>query len=342
MKFIFEQIKRILCPYCLTEIRYRSNILSCPNCKAELPPEYVYRFKDCPPCFVQTIGWSQAGKTVYQQALTSMLGAMHAVWKKQYTSSPQTNSTLRYIRNVNNFMTTGQMPDGTQLTLQEAYILLINGMERWGNRAFVMRDVAGENFTDLVFDTKFTPYLVHVPTVIMMFSLFDLENNALQKNFTIDQLMSAYIQTLIRNNKEYFKIQRNVIIVLSKADLITNKLPSKLLLQFERDPFQRVINIQPGEAILPMGAQQMDDYMNSLAQFSNDIEEWVATTNSGRNLIAVAKSYNIHLRFTLVSSIGSTINNGVTRSSIAPIRVLDPLFWALEFQSIGGEVLDAT
>lgn len=330
MDLLFGITKRTLCPYCLCEIRYRKEITICPNCKSDLPPEYVQKFSQFPPCFAQIVGWSRVGKTVYLQALTAILAEMNAVWRRNYYSSAQTNPTLRYTRNVKDFMKTGQMPDLTQLSLQDAYIMLLNGMERWGSRSFVMRDVAGEHFNDLVFDIKVTPYLLHVPTFLMMFSLHDLE----KQNYAMDQLMNTYIQTLIKHDKDYRKAPRNAVIVLSKADLLVDRLPDSLKSHLQQDPFIKLSNPSVSNTVTPMGGAQMQAYMDSISNASKEIEDWVASSNPGRQLIALASNNGIDLRFTLISSTGGPVGDDKKANlNITPTRVLDPFFWALEFQS---------
>ena len=323
--------KKVLCPYCLTEIRYKTELKGCPNeaCKSVLPVEYVEDFDKTPPCFAQIIGWSSHGKTVFLQALTAQLMQMGTVWKDNFDHSAQTEKTLIFARNVKNFMSTGRMPPGTDLELQDAYIMHLNGMERWGNRALVLRDVAGDYFVKLQIPLTYMPYLAHVPTTIMLTSLDDLRKSS----YTIDELLNSYIQTLLNVNKEFNKRPHHVIVTLSKADLIQDELPKNIIDYLNQDPFTHLGN--PENSVPPMNGEKMNQYMLSLASISEEIKDWIDHRDAyGHTLIQRARKKNIDLRFSIISSTGSEVpEDKIMKVKILPKRVLDPFFWLLELQS---------
>lgn len=334
LKNLFGPVKNILCPYCLAEINFREGdkVTSCPKnkggCGSMLEPRYVMKFNQMIPCFAQLIGWSRVGKTVYLQALTAMLMKMSIAWRNNYAPAALTEATLRYTRNVKTFMTTGTMPPVTQLQIQEAYIMHLEKMERWGNRTLVMRDVAGEHFNDLKFPIEQTPYLLHVPTTLMMISIDDLK----EQNFTMDELMNSYIHTLMKYDPKYGVTQRKVVVVLSKADMILRELPEKLQMYLTDDPIAKILN--DSKDIQVLDEKEMDKYMNKLSEISDEIQNWLRNIDSGNVLIALANNENIDLKFAIVSSTGGAVGeNNQMDVAINPIRVLDPLFWALEFQS---------
>jgi len=333
---LFSPTKNILCPYCLAEINFREGdkVTHCPKtigkdgCGIELPTKYVSRFDQMAPCFAQLVGWSQVGKTVYLQALTATLMKMGVIWRNNFAPAALTNATLRYTRNVKSFMASGTMPPRTQLQLQEAYIMQLENMTRWGSRTLVMRDVAGEHFNDLKFNIEQTPYLLHVPTTLMMLSISDLE----KQNFTMDELMNSLIQTLMNNDPNYGKTKRNVVIVLSKADLIARDLPQQIQEYLLNDPIAKILG-STNDAH-EMGEEQMEDYMKNLKKISDAIQAWLKGTDSGSVLVALANNESIDLRFSIVSSTGGQVGgNNQMNVAITPTRVLDPFLWALEFQS---------
>ena len=195
--------KQILCPNCLTEIRYRKEVSKCanPKCAKELPAQYIQNYERAAPFFVQLIGWSAVGKTVYLQALTLMLMQMGKIWRN-YSFSPLTEQTLGYVQGVREFLSKGTMPPPTQLALQEACIMLLLGMSRWDGRMLVSRDVAGEVFNKLQFPIEYTPYLLHVPTTFLMISLYDLEEFPEK---SMDQLMTSFIETMGKYDPNFRK-----------------------------------------------------------------------------------------------------------------------------------------
>jgi hypothetical protein len=336
LKNLFGSTKSILCPYCLAKINFRDGdkIDRCPSgmgkngCGSELPAKYVMKFEEMQPCYTQLIGWSQVGKTVYLQALTAMLFNLGVVWKDDFAPSAQTEATLKYNRNVKKYMANGQMPPATQLQLQDAYIMQLEKMARWGSRTLVLRDVAGEHFNELQFPVLQTPYLIHVPTTLMLISIDDLQ----RQNVTMDELMNSYIQTLMKFDPRYGVTKRNVIVVLTKADLIVQQLNETLQTYLSEDPFVKVL-VNPDDAE-EMGDKEMEAYMKKLKAISDEIQKWVKGQQGGQTLIALARNEKIELRFTIVSSTGGAVGgDNQMRHAINPTRVLDPFFWALEFQS---------
>lgn len=335
LKSFLKPTKSILCPYCLARIYFKDGdrLDRCPTgvgkngCGSELPPRYVHKYNQLPPFFMQLIGWSQVGKTVYLQVLTALLMRMDTIWKGEFTASAQTEATLRFCRNVRSYISSGEMPPATQLQLQEAYIMQLEKMPRWGSRTLVSRDIAGEHFNELRFPIEQAPNLIHLPTTFMMISIADLRKS----NFSMDQLMSSLIHTLMKYDPLYGKTKRNVVIVLTKADLLVNNLPAKLQNYLITDPYTKALVNE--SSTTEINNKDMAIYMNNLHVVSDEIQEWVRNQDGGRTLIQLAKNEDIGLKFSIISSTGGAVENGKLNTFIAPMRVLDPLFWALEYQS---------
>jgi uncharacterized protein (DUF983 family) len=333
---IIKSPKRIVCPYCLTENRYRDAIEKCEVCSQELPPPYVQKYDEAAPFYIQIIGWSQVGKTVYLQAMTLMLMQMARFWKHSFTYAPLTQVTREYTQNVRDFEAKGVMPPPTQMTLQQAYIMQLQGMERWGGRTMVIRDVAGGIFNDLQFPLDYVPYFRYVPTTFLMISLHDLKQ---RPSWSMDDLMHSYLATLAKHRSDFRRENRKVVIVLSKADLIFNELPANLRNYLVEDAFLHAyVSKQVGESL---DATAMQHYMDKLKHVSRAIEDWIGNEPSGQNMINLAKSDNVRLEFTIISSTGENPESddqmsstpAVMRVALQPARVLDPFFWALDFQS---------
>jgi len=322
--------KSILCPFCLTENRYAKEIDHCLKCKEELPAQYVSNYEQAPPFFVQLIGWSGVGKTVYLQTLTLMLKKMERFWKNRYVCSPLTEITREFMKDVRVYEATGTMPASNQEILHDAYTMLLLGMERWGGRTLVTRDVAGEDFVNLQFPLEHMPYLMHVPVTLMMISLSDLKKD---NRLSVDELMNSYVDTLVRNKKNYKTSNLKVIIVLSKADKIKDELPTSLRNYLESDPFdirKQENNFKDWDF--------MNEYMNNLYKMSKNTRNWFTKTQpGGRMLLSKASRAGLSLEFTLISSTGSDPGQDAKMLvNLNPMRVLDPYFLALDFYSKGG------
>jgi hypothetical protein len=333
---IFSPVKKRMCPYCLTEVHFRDEKNTCPACRVPFPAIYIEKSDQAPPCFTQIIGWSQVGKTVYMQALTLMLSMMGRYWHKNYYFAAETDTTQEYSRNVNEFRDNGRMPDPTLIHLQDAYIMGLYGMERWSSRTLVMRDVAGESFDNMAFPIERLPYLMYVPTVLVMVSMFDLKSSAK----TMDQLMTSYYNTLLVNEKtlkeaqkhNYHRVQRKVVIVLSKADKIFSELPANLQNYLKTDPFAAILD-NP-ESVQPIDAAFMQNYMDKLGHAGEAVRHFIDQDPHGHNMIQLAHQNNMDLRFTIISSTGKDVDEeNKLGSRMQPMRVLDPFFWAMEFQS---------
>jgi hypothetical protein len=323
----FFQGQSVICPFCFQENRYAKKIDNCLKCKLPLPTQYVNNYMQALPFFVQLIGWSRVGKTVYLQSLSLMLKKMERFWGNNYVCSPLTESTRDFMKNVAIYEAEGKMPMPNQVKLHDAYIMLLRGMERWGGRTLVTRDVAGESFTGLNFPLEYMPYLVHVPTSLMMISLSNLRED---KSLPVDDLMNSYVDTLAIHKKNYRSAKLNLIVVLSKADKFKSELPDDLREYLERDPFDIRMNRDQF-----VDSNFMDNYMRDVYNTSERIQRWFAAKQPGGNMfLSQAKREGISLTFTIISSTGADPGpNATMLSNINPQRVLDPYFLALDFYS---------
>lgn len=79
----------------------------------------------------------------------------------------------------------------------------------------------------------------------------------------------------------------------------------------------------------------MEDYLATMGEVSDQIQAWLyAKSEYGKHFIRTAEQRKISLRFTVISSTGAPVPvDRPMTERLAPRRVLDPYFWALEFQS---------
>lgn len=324
--------KKILCPYDMAENRYWKELIQCASCKKTLPPLYRQDHLEAPPFFLQVLGESQMGKSVFLQSTTLNLYNMNRFWplndkggSSPYTSIPLTEETRVYRGDVLKFQQDGKLPEATQLTLQQAYIMELKNMRRWGSRTLVMRDIAGNAMETIEFKTEYLPYFLYVPVTVMMFSPTDLIAKPEQP---MDNLMTGFITTLASNKRDYKKDYRRVVVTISKADKLGN-LPNELNEYLESDPFR--LNAPS----IVADHLYMSNYMNKLEHISEVVKNYISEKVPGGNqFLAQAELYNVKLVFCIISSTGSNPrmeNNKIT--SVDPKRVLDPLFWGLDLQS---------
>lgn len=319
---------RILCPYCLTEIRSRSIVSKCPACSKEIPVQYARDYDKHAPFFVQVFGWSRVGKTVFLSALTLMLVKMSNLWPR-YSYAPANDVSQNRVKDINTFIANGVMPPLTQLGPQEVYIMLLHNMERWGGRTLVTRDCAGEIFDTMNIPKEQAPFLLRAPTTFMVISLPDLPNSG---GYMIEMLMNNYINTLLTNKVDFRKNKRQLVVVLSKADMIKD-LPPNLRNYLMQDPLWAAVNSRA--QVKAMTLLAMEEYIEVMGRVSDFIRDWIQRDASGKVFVRRAEDNNIDLRFTLISSTGGEVDNSNSMNvALAPHRVLDPYFWALELQSL--------
>lgn len=332
----------LVCPYCVHVMDYDPAIKQCSNCQLEIPNRYVRHYKECKPLFLQVFGWSASGKTVYLQTLFLMLRRMQRLWiNNNYIFDPANVQARELLEDVTKFGVQLDLPAPTQENLQDAYILLMRNLPRWGGRALVVRDVAGENCTPMEVDTEVMPYLPYAPGTLMFITLGELEKFRHQGQ-TMDLLVDNYIYTLEQKQIDLSKSRRQIIIVLSKADqLVDDILPKNLSDYLTSDPLWAAATNSYEQSPPPMGNDVLDKYINNMDYASNLIKGWLMAeyADEAAGLIARARANNIELKFVLVSSLGSNPveNNDDSRGKLTeglrPMRVMDPLFAALDFQS---------
>lgn len=335
-----KNIKTLTCPFCLRPGKFDINVRVCPHpdClsdKAVLPVEYVEDIEEFTPFFAPLVGWSRVGKSVYMQVLTLVLTKMVRLWRNSsYRYSAISEEADKFLSDIRTYDLSGELPDPTPRGQKDIYLMQLASMPRWGNRTLVMKDIAGEIFHNLKFETKYVPYITTTPTIIMMLSLSD-ENYERH-----GRIMRSYIHTLRENGINLKTEKRNLIIVLSKADRLD--LPRNLKSYLDEDPVWNWI--QSRGTPIDMDESYIQDYIRNMFNVSREIEEWlfddVGTEDSTLlNLVQEAKSYGLNTRFCIVSSLGSDpVESGADGEKhmlqqVEPKRVLDPFFWAMEFQS---------
>jgi len=325
----FLKSRRFICPYCLAEIRGGKDLQHCPIsiCKKELPVQYVHDFEEHQPFFVQVFGWSRVGKTVFLSALTLMLIKMSKVWP-QFHYSAATDVSQRKVQEINEYLANGHMPPVTQMGEQEVYVMLLKNMELWGGRTLVIRDCPGEIFDTLQVPVDQAPYLLNAPTTFMFISLPDLPKSG---GRSMNMLLENYVNTLMKNGVDFKKEKRKIVVVLTKADLIDN-LPPNLRNYLISDPIWAAVN--SSGPVDQMDAGTMQEYIETMERVSDAVRDWIQKDPSGQVFVRFAESKNIDIRFSLISSTGAPVSDqGKMVEALAPHRVLDPYFWALELQS---------
>jgi hypothetical protein len=282
------------------------------------------RYRTHLPLFVQIFGWPGVGKTVFLSALTLVLSKMSKVWAN-YAFMPASDVAQAKLAEINRLLTKGFLPAATQRGKYDVYIMILQGMERWGDRMLVTRDCSGEVFDTFQVSSGEAPYLEKIPTTMVLASLSDLRDATDGKS--PDMLINSFINTLRLHPSSAGG--RRMVAVLTKGDLIED-LSADLREYLTADPIWTALN-SPG---MPMRleADGTKKYVEKMQWASDTLARWLQETDvAWINFIRLAQQHKISLRFSVISSTGGPVGpKNALPTTLAPRRVLDPYFWALE------------
>lgn len=355
---LFNRLKRkkqedtLICPKCLTTLKISpdADIKTCPvkhsdssTCDYEFPIRYVQNSAYAQPFFIQMFGWTEHGKTVFIDVLRLILLDMRKLWP-QYTHQAIAQLDMEHERVLRAQLRQSQMPESTHVRdrqQNEVYIMQLDNMVRWGSRSLVIMDHAGEMFANFEVPVDEMPFLIKSPTTFMIISIPKLKK--MQKGEAMDQLLNIYIQTMVQEKINFRKNRRKLVVVLTMADIIPS-LPANLKHYLSTDIVWD--NIRSTKSA-HMSLQDMDAYIERMQWVSDEIKDWLQAdvdgAPGGANLVGLIEANNIEARYSLISATGydiealalSNIKNddSVKGVQLNPRRVLDPFFWALEFQS---------
>jgi hypothetical protein len=146
-----------------------------------------------------------------------------------------------------------------------------------------------------------------------------------------DSILESYIATLELMGCNIAAEKRKIVVVLPKSDAYAD-MPENLKQFFNDDPIRQKLDGENPRLRLDID-EGMATYMEELQRASKSIREWFKTWQFGEQFLDRAKSKNIHLEFCMISAWGSPPDKENQTVPVRPIRVLDPLFWLLEFHS---------
>lgn len=329
----------LICPRCLVELEIdqRHLEISCPNCFFQIPGTYVANFTSAPPFFIQVFGWTNHGKTIYLDALRLILSEMHDVWDS-YVYQPINEIAKWREQEIHEERRYGVPASSTHrrfLQQNDANLVLIDNLPRWGSRTLVVMDHAGEFFHGFDIPVDEMPYLTGVPITFMMISLPMLLSDAEFGNLTssrIDWLLNIYISALLSKGIDFTKNPRKLVVIFTLGDMVQILPdPIKDYLLSDKLSTPSISARNPNTSL-----KYMSDYLHEMNNISNQIERLLLTQRNfvpgGANFVNLAKKYGIEVKYSIVSALGRDISDEDRGLEIAPKRVLDPLFWGLEFE----------
>jgi hypothetical protein len=338
---LFSKKEQIVCPRCLKRMGVnpkQPRETRCPECGFAVPQTYVAEYSKSLPGFIQLVGWTQAGKTMYLDNLRLILYDMDQAWQGYFTR-PISQLDLSHKEVLLRERAAGKVPGSTPKSDRDSnsvYIMQLNNMQRWQTRFLTMMDHAGEMFSSFDMPVEDIPFLQHTPTAILLFSLDELLARNAAK--TVDDLVNIYVTALETKAGVNFKREhRRLIIVFNKADKVAD-LPAELQeYVFTDDLYSSLRERTPP----PMDSQALAEYIERMGRVSDSIAAWVKRAMpGGSGMLAFLQNRGIDARFCLISATGQELGPQSSAADLRPCRVVDPFFWALEFQSKQGTAVN--
>jgi hypothetical protein len=337
--------KNVICPKCLksvqvptdgsTEIGFKCAADLSSGCYYPFPIRYVNNYQYAEPLPIQVFGWSGHGKTVFLDTLRLMLLDMRKLWP-EYTFQSISQLDMDKERELRSTLRQGKMPESTRpvhdLGKLQVYIMLLEKMMRYVPKWLIAMDYPGEMFQDFKVPVQLMPFLLGSLTTFFVISiplLKDPKGNATGES--IDQLMNIYIETMMRERFPFEKVRRQVIVVLTMADLLVGQLPAGLRRYLQTDDLWARLRSPDSQ---PFSPDEMQAYLEEMDNTSKEIREWLLKDSDGApggaNLVGLLESTGVIAHYSLISAVGFQPQNEAPMP-IQPKRVLDPFLWALEF-----------
>lgn len=356
MKNLFGKLsggqRKIVCPKCLKTIRDADADNPNRPCEAQLnagcyrplPLRYVRDFSTAEPLPIQVFGWSGHGKTVFLDALRLMLLDMRKLWP-DYTFQAISEEDMKKETELRGTLRQGKMPPSTtrvsDLGELKVNIMKLEKMAGYRNKWLVVMDYPGELFQAFDVRADLMPFLKGSPTTFFIISIPLLTDPSRPTGESIDQLMNIYIETMLRLEKQggrksrdglaFTGDKRQVIVVLTMADLLVGRMPVELRRYLQNDTLWTRLRSPNSQ---PFSIEEMHDYFAEMERVSDQIRDWLLTDSDGApggsNLVGLLESTEVTAHYSMISAVGFQPDSD-NPMPIQPKRVLDPFLWALQF-----------
>jgi len=287
---------------------------------------------------LEVFGQPGHGKSSFLWSVCYMLRKMNLVWP-DYLCWTQDDETEKALKAIHENVDLGRLPARGGKELR--YDLLLKSMERWGEKRMVVWDWPDPVFSSASSNGARKEGINWGAPAWWLVSLPDLKH--VQVDY-LDLVFDDLVRSRIRQGYSVYSRPFRLVLVLTKGDAIPD-LPSPIREYLKKDPLGAALRTeesllrpaQPEAATaspLRLGAEPLRIYLGTLANADKMIREWFDSTLSGHMLLRRAAEYHVDLRFAVVSATGSGfVESGELQFPWSPRRVLDPLFWAMEFDS---------
>lgn len=331
--------RKPICPKCMAPLNIKLHAeIYCPKCSYSPPSLYVYQFEKANPFFIQVFGWTMHGKTVYLDVMWLVLSEMTTLWDR-FTFQPMDELSMEYDARIRSERRYGLLANATQkkeLSTNECYMLRLEYMPRWESRSLIIMDHAGEWFSQFRVPIEDMPYLINFPIAFMFINLSRLEEKGPLNDCSIDRLINGFIYNIMNNGIDLQAQHRKLVVVFTCGDRIEDIIPEEVKEYLRNDNTWHLAHSKDSR---PFTEKDMDKYIQKMQEISDLIENWMLhdrkNVPGGANFVNLTRRYNIEARYSVVSAFGrDPVTEDKDRFEIAPMRVLDPLFWGFELETM--------
>lgn len=310
------------CPYCVNNItpqlkqKDNRSIYECTSCKREIHRDIVEDVK-APQTSIGLIGYTGHGKTVYITSLFYVMKFFQSSWPGyHYLCLDNEANTMVYER-VRHFEENAELPPGTPINFPHPHLISYNKLPCFGDVRLTYYDVGGQVYENPASISDQGRFVAHADTIFFLLSITEfgsLWTSEIQKRLDI------YVNAVKNSMRVDTKQNQNLVVVLTKADLLFTRLPDALQKYVSSGDYTRYHNLK--------------ETFKNMKISSKQIRQWLMDEQAG-GFINLAESSFKRVEYCVVSSTGSDPVKGRLVSKLNPKdpkRMLDPLLWALMFK----------
>jgi hypothetical protein len=288
------------------------------------PLELLSRFPT-----LEVFGQPGHGKSSYLWSVFYMLRKLNLVWP-DYLCWPQDDATEEALKAIHENVHEGRLPPRGAEGNELRYDLRLQNMERWGEKKLVVWDWPDPVFSPPDSNGARKETVNWGAPAWWLISLPDLRDVQVEY---LDMFFDDLVRKRISQGYPVYSRPLRLVVVLTKGDAIPD-LPLPIRDYLKQDPLWKAVSAEDFGASPLLGAEPLRAYLATLSNAHAMIQQWLNSTLHGHMLLRRAAEYHVDLRFAIVSATGSGfVESGKLQFPWTPRRVLDPLFWAMEFES---------
>jgi parallel beta-helix repeat protein len=314
----------MLCPNCLQTVdqfdeklqRDNSLTLTCPQCNETVPVRYRDDYDRYPPVVFSIVGFRAHGKTVFFSSLLFELDRLGRS-NRAFSYTPLDEAGLKTVRDAQNALEHGHLPEWTRKLFPKPAILQLEGMDDPRGFRLLMYDTGGEVFENVAELKQYGGYVSRGRSTVWLISLSKLKEEQRSPR-DLDDFVTRYVQAVreLGGNPS----DQVLLIVLTMGDRLLehDDLPA-----MTRDFLSGVLPTTPTRDRVDVAL---------LEQLSCEIEAWLEAKPGHQNFVRRARREFAEVRYCAISALGSQPEGQTQTVSLAPRGVLVPLQWVRHFE----------